>query len=292
MLRVFKQPLVQFLLGGFILYLLLLVSNPEGELDDSIIIVDDASLLTYLQFQDKAFDEAQARQILEGLDEEGRARLVEDYVRDEVMVREAFAMGLDQNDDVIRQRLIQKMDFLFQGFVDDAAVPSDADQQAYYEAHQDRYEQPAKATFTHVFFNSRNRERELAKADAEALRETLNAEQVPFEQAGRYGDRFFFLRNYVDRSEQLISDHFGPDMTKALFEAEPDGQWIGPFSSRFGEHLVMVRSIADARALSLEEAKDQLLEDIRIERRDEARRQAYEERAKNYTVEMPKQGSQ
>lgn len=289
MMRVFKQPLVQFLLGGFVLYLLLTFASPEEGPDDSVIVVDDPALLTFLQFQDKAFDEAQARQILDSLDADGRARLVDDYIRDEVMVREAFAMGLDQNDDVIRQRLIQKMDFLFQGFVDDAAVPSEQDQQSYFTANQDRYQQPAQATFTHVFFNSRNRERELARADAEALLGTLNADGVPFEDAGRYGDRFFFLRNYVDRSEQLITDHFGPEMAAELFAAEPDAKWIGPFSSRFGEHLVMLRSSTPARGLTFEEAKDRVLEDMRIERRDEARRTAYEERAGNYSVEIVRQ---
>ena len=290
MMRIFKQPLVQFLLGGFVLYLLLVFASPDEGPDDSIIVVDDGALLTYLQFQDKAFDESQARQILGTLDAEARARLIEEYVRNEVMVREAFAMGLDQNDDVIRQRLIQKMDFLFQGFVDDTAVPSEQDQQAYFAANQDQYQQPAQATFTHIFFNSRNRERELAKADAEALLETLNADQVPFEDAGRYGDRFFFLRNYVNRSEQLITDHFGPEMTAALFAAEPGATWVGPFSSRFGEHLVMVRSTSPARGLTFEEAQDQVLEGMRRERRDEARRKAYEERAENYSVEIIEQG--
>ena len=289
MMRVFKEPLVQFLLGGFILYLLLVFTGPEDDVDDSVIVVDDAALLTFLQFQDKAFDEAQALQILNSLDADGRARLVEDYVRDEVMVREAFAMGLDQNDDVIRQRLIQKMDFLFQGFVDDAAVPGEQEQQSYFATHQDRYQQPAKATFTHVFFNSRNRERELAKADAEALLATLNAEDVPFEDAGQYGDRFFFLRNYVDRSEQLITDHFGADMAAEILAAKPGTEWVGPFSSRFGEHLVMLRSSIPARGLTFEEANDRVLEDMRIERRDDARRQAYEDRAGNYSVEIVQQ---
>jgi hypothetical protein len=38
--------------------------------------------------------------------------LIDDYVREEVLSREAIALGLDRNDDIVRRRLIDKMEFL------------------------------------------------------------------------------------------------------------------------------------------------------------------------------------
>lgn len=283
-----RQPFVQFLLGGAFLYSALVLFGPDGGGDDPYRIeVDDAALLTYLQFQDKAFDETQARQLLAGLDAESRTRLVEEYVRDEIMVREAIALGLDQNDDVIRQRLIQKVDFVFQGFADEDTAPSDSELTAFYTQNRERYQTPAQATFTHVFFNARNRDRSAAQSAAEALLVELNAQNIPFEAAGAYGDRFFFLRNYVERSDQLIRDHFGTEMADRIFAATPDNKWIGPFSSQYGEHLVMLRNRSDARILSLEEVLTQVAEDLMRERRDEARIRAYTERAKKYSVQTP-----
>lgn len=284
MTSLLRQPLVQFLLGGAILFLLLLWVEPADEGGDTTIVVTEDALLTYLQFQDKAFDETQATQLLASLDAEAKQRLVEEFVRDEVMVREAIGLGLDQNDDVIRQRLIQKMDFLFQGFAGDAFTPSEAELAEYYSSNQDRYQLPAQATFTHIFFNVRDRTREIARSEASTLLADLNASQVPFEAAGRYGDRFFFLRNYVDRSRQLIEDHFGAEMTSEIFASSPDGGWTGPFSSRYGEHLVLLRARTPARALSLEEARESVLEDLLRDRQNAARRDALAERAKNYSV--------
>lgn len=292
MISLLRQPLVQFLLGGAILYVLLLLAEPGDTDDNRTILVTEEALLTYLQFQDKAFDEAQARQLFASLDPEAKERLVDDYVRDEVMVREAIELGLDQNDDVIRQRLVQKMDFLFQGFSEDIEVPDDEALAAYFSDNQERYQLPAQATFTHVFINIRDRDREAARLEAAALLEDLNGNQVPFEAAGRYGDRFFFLRNYVDRSRQLIEQHFGPEMTEEIFAASPGAVWLGPFSSPYGEHLVMLRSRADARALTLAEAHGSVTEDLMRERQNEARRAAYAERAKNYSVDVQLGGAQ
>lgn len=282
-----RQPLLQFLVGGLVLYVALAVASPDSEpqADDRVIIVDDASLLTFLQFQDKAFDEAQARAVLDGLDTDSRSRLIDEFVRDEIMVREALSLGLDENDDVIRQRLIQKMDFIFQGFEETNVALSPDEIEEYFEGHRDRYQQQAHATFTHVFVNARDRDRAAAKSEAQALLEQLNEQQVPLEEAGRYGDRFFFLRNYVDRSEQLIIDHFGAQMAAKLFSLDPSDQWVGPFSSQYGEHLVMLRNRVDARALTLDEVRQDVVDDLLRTRRDAARRKAYEERARRYSVE-------
>lgn len=286
MMQAFKQPLVQFLIGGFALFVLLSVVGTEPEEDGSNIVVTEPALLTFLQFQDKAFDEAQAKALFDALDDQARQRLVDEYVRDQVMVREAISLGLDDNDDVIRQRLIQKMDFLFQGFADSMAQPTEEEQRAFYEKFAGRYEQPAVATFTHVFFNARSRPDGQARIDAVSILAQLQNENVSFEDAGKFGDRFFFLRNYVERSEQLIEDHFGPNMTAEIFADDPVAGWFGPVTSKYGEHLVLLRARRAVRRLTFEEAQPQVLDDVLIERRNKVRRKAYEERAQNYSVDI------
>lgn len=281
-----RQPLVQFLIGGALFYFALAAFGPnENEGDNSyLVVVDDPALLLYLQYQDKAFDTAQASQLLSSLDEVGRAKLVAEYVRDEIMVREAISLGLDQNDDVIRQRLIQKIDFIFQGFGVEKDDVTTADIEAYYVANNSRYIQPQHATFTHIFFNGRDRGVEKARNDAFAILTELNGAQVSFEQAGRYGDRFFFLRNYIERSDRLIVDHFGPEMAEQIFSAEPGDKWIGPFQSKYGFHLVMMRGKQPAQTLPLESVADQVLADMERDRLDAARLAAYQHAADNYTV--------
>lgn len=281
-----RQPLVQFLIGGALFYIVLTAFGPnENEGDTSyLVVVDDSALLLYLQYQDKAFDDDQASLLLASLDEVGRARLVAEYVRDEIMVREAVSLGLDQNDDVIRQRLIQKMDFIFQGFGGEKQDITNVDIETYYAENSSRYVQPRQATFTHVFFNGRDRGVDAAKQDAQTTLAQLNQGQVSFEQAGKYGDRFFFLRNYIERSDRLISDHFGSEMADQVFSAEPTGSWIGPIQSKYGFHLVLMRGKQPAKTLPLEAVVDQVLADMERDRLDAARLEAYQRAADNYTV--------
>lgn len=286
MKSILKQPLLQFLLGGFALFVLLSLVEGEPEDDTRKIIVTEPALLTFLQFQDKAFDDAQARALLASLDVDAMQRLIDDYVRDEIMVREAMSLGLDQNDDVIRQRLIQKIDFLYQGFADQMPAPDEAAQKTFYTENAERYQQPAAASFTHVFFSDRSRPDGESARDAAELLGKLNANQTPFEEAGQYGDRFLFQRNYVERSAQLIEDHFGPEMQGKIFDATPSDTWIGPFTSKYGSHLVLVRSLLAARTLTFEEVQGQVLDDMRRKQRNDVRRQSYEARAQAYSVDI------
>ncbi len=286
MVQLFRQPLVQFLVGGALFYLALAAFGPSENKGDNayLIVVDDPALLIYLQYQDKAFDTKQARLLLSSLDAVGRAKLEAEYIRDEIMVREAISLGLDQNDDVIRQRLIQKTDFIFQGFGEEKGGLTNADIEAYYGANSDRYVQPAQATFTHIFFNARDCGLAEAKRDAEAALIQLNSEQVSFEQAGQHGDRFFFLRNYVERSDRLVTDHFGSEMMAHIFSTEPGSDWIGPFQSKYGFHLVMMRGKQPAQTLPLENVAAQVLADMERDRLDAARLAAYQRAAEHYTI--------
>ena len=53
--------------------------------------------------------------------------LIEDYIQEEIMYREAMAMGLDRDDAIIRRRLRQKMEFLSEDIAA-SIVPTDVDQ--------------------------------------------------------------------------------------------------------------------------------------------------------------------
>jgi len=270
--KIFKEPLVQFLIGGLFLYgALALFGGVEEENSPYVIPVNDQALLLYLQYQDKAFDTASARKTLDALDEKARTRLEEEYIRDEVMVREAVALGLDGNDEVIRRRLIQKMDFIVQGVIPADIAFEQADIEAHFKENIADYMIDAEATFTHIFFSNEKRGPEKAANDARQLLNQINQINLPFESAGDYGDRFYFLRNYVKRPKRLLSNHFGSEMIEGLLSQQPTNQWIGPFASKYGSHLVMLREFSPARAPGLSEVASLVIEDLRREKRDAVR---------------------
>lgn len=287
MSKFLKEPFVHFILGGAILYVALALFAPDdgGESDPLTIDVSEGRLLTYLQYQDKAFDSEQARRVLDSLDAQARQKLEIEYVRDEIMVREAMALGLDQNDDVIDQRLIQKLDFIFQGFAETDEAVTEAEVSAYFDANKQAYEQEAHATFTHVFFKTEGQSLESAEAQAAEVLRTLQANNVPFEGAGEYGERFYFLKNYVNRPKSMITSHLGEEAAEAILSTEAFDTWFGPVRSSYGVHLVFVRGVQPARIPEIAEVADQVRMDVLRERRDALRRQEFEKVAQKYTVQ-------
>ena len=74
-----------------------------------------------------------------GLSGEELERLVDDYVREDALHREAIALGVDKNDYIIKRRMIQSIEFITDGFVTAAVEISDDDVEAYLEANRDDY---------------------------------------------------------------------------------------------------------------------------------------------------------
>ena len=123
MSKLLKDPLVHFLLIGAALFA---VSAWRGE---SVSAGRDAIVVTAEQV-------AQARAaaaVLQGREPtpEELEALVEPTIRDEVMYREALALGLDVNDDEVRRRLIEKMSYLTQDLADPEPSSEEALRQFY-----------------------------------------------------------------------------------------------------------------------------------------------------------------
>ena len=71
-------------------------------------------------------------------------------------MREAMAAGLDRDDTVIRRRLRQKLEFLHEDAADTAA-PTDAELQAWLDAHADAFRTEPRVSFRQVFVSTDQR---------------------------------------------------------------------------------------------------------------------------------------
>ena len=239
--RIAREPLFQFLFVAVLLFGGERLINADDYANAQFqISIDDGTLVQFMQLRAKTFKLADAMAALKALSASERQLLIDDYARAEVLFREAMALNLDKNDQIIRRRLIQKMDYLAQGFYDESTPLTDADLQTYYEQHRQDYQKAAEATFTHVFISSERRSVNETKAQASTLQQELNRTETPFENAARYGERFLYNRNYVNRQDDEISSHFGSQFQEQLFALEPDERWQGPIQSNFGWHLVLL----------------------------------------------------
>ena len=288
MSRLLREPLVHFLVIGLGLFILFdLVAPDESGLDEKTIVVDRPALLTFLQFRSKAFNPEVAAARLDALSDTELEYLVKDYVREEALHREALALGMDQNDYVIKQRLIQSIQFITNGFVAAAVDVSDEEIAEYYEVNRDDYYVDPYVTFTHVYFSSDRHGADRARRLAESMLVELNDQQVPFSESTGYGDRFLYNVNYVERTEDFVASHFGRAMAAAVFELEPDDdRWYGPFESAYGHHLVMLTRRTDGLYPPLEDIVETVREDALRVKLDEQNERAVQAIVDTYEVRI------
>ncbi|NIW24501.1 MAG: hypothetical protein GWN29_08010 [Gammaproteobacteria bacterium] len=286
--RILSEPLLGFLAIGLGLFVLFefLATQREGP-DARVIVVDRAALLNFVQFRSRAFEPEFAATRLDSMSEGELDLLIEDFVREEALYREALALGMDGNDYIIKQRLIQKVEFINTGLVTAAVELSNTDIDAFFEANKDNYFVDPYVTFTHVFFdNERHGSEQAAQLAVDKLDE-LNSAQAQFSDAPRHGDRFLYHVNYVERDPVYVASHFGEAMTRSVFELDPDDSvWAGPFESPYGAHLVMLAEKTEGRYPGLFEVADIVRDDARREKINALSDEAIEAIVDTYDVRI------
>ncbi len=261
-----RQPLLHFLLIGLGLFGLYALTSRQTGADraSTTVRVDQDTLLTFMQYRAKAFNRDRFAAKLAGMSQEQVARMIDDYVREEVLYREALALQLDRDDYIIRRRLVQKLEFITKGFVNAASALGDEEVQRYFETHKDEYYVQPWITFTHVFFDTERRGRDQAQRLAQEKGIELRQASVPFTRAPGHGDRFLYHVNYVERTPDYVSSHVGSDMARRIFALQPsDKTWHGPFESPYGFHLVMVSARAEGRYPALSDINERVKADAR-----------------------------
>lgn len=184
---------------------------------------------------------------------------------EEVLYREALALGLDRGDPIVRRRLVQKLELMLQG---ESPEPDDATLQRHLDAHPERFRTAASVSFEHVFVDA-GRHPDL-DADCAALAPRLAAGEDP----ARLGDAFIDGTTFNALPLDRLRDRFGEDFARALADRPATASWSGPIRSRFGCHLVRVRAISPSSVPSLADVRGRVRGDWIEARRAESLREA------------------
>ena len=257
MAQVLKDPFVHFLVLGLGLFVLFALVSDDALTDARLIEVDEEALREFLQ------NRSGAAARLDTLSDAARERLIDDYVREEALYRQALALGMDKTDYVIKRRLVQSIEFITEDLANSVPAASVADLEEHFEANRERYAIEPSVTFTHVFFDAARHSAKRARELATTKLAELNRARVPFVQAPAHGDRFLYLVNYVERRPAFIASHFGEPMAQALFDLTPDGRtWVGPFESPYGQHVVLLIRKVEGRAPQFAEVAARVRDDV------------------------------
>jgi len=272
-----REPLVQFLLIGAALFLFFSWTGGSGGPDSSRIVIGPGQVEHLAVGFARTWRRPPTQQELKGL--------IDDYVREEMATREARTMGLDREDTVIRRRLRQKLEFLVEDAAE-AVPPTDAELQAWLDAHPESYHRDPQVAFRQVFL-SPDRRGDAVEADAKALLrrlETLGADA----DIDRIGDSIMLPGEFELAPVSVAARMFGNDFASRLAELET-GRWVGPVTSGYGLHLLFVRERIAGRAPELDDVRAAVARDLLTSRRKEQLETTYERLLERYDVviDMP-----
>jgi hypothetical protein len=211
-------------------------------------------------------------------------RLVESRVQEEVLYREALAMGLDKDDTIVRRRMAQKMQFLAED-VATAREPTTAELKSWFDHNSAKFAQPSRFGFRHLYF-SPDRRGARAREDAARALAQLGGQPEDAKLAASLGDQFMFQDYYRDRAPDFLGKEFGPQFVQAVEQLAP-GSWQGPIESGFGWHLIYLDTVIPGRIPAFEEVEPDVRTAWLGEQKALAWEKAYKEMRARYTVLLP-----
>src|SRR4051812_33556645 len=143
--KVIREPLFHFLLLGALIFFIAGRSRNIAARSGEKIVVTQSQIESMVVGFSRTWMRPPTQGELQGL--------VDDYVRDEVLYREAKTMGLDQEDVIVRRRMRQKFEFLAEDMAPKSGPPSDQELEAYLRQHAEKYSEESSFGFEHIYFS-------------------------------------------------------------------------------------------------------------------------------------------
>ena len=207
--------------------------------------------------------------------------LVDHYVREEILVREARRLGLDRGDVILRRRLAQKMEFLIRDRLSEPELSRQA-VETYFTQNSERYTRPKQVGFRHIYLGTGAQP---DRTEIDIIRRGLV--ETPDANAWRdQGQAFMLAREYAPRPQSAFLELFGADFAELLMQEDAPGDWWGPVRSSYGWHLVQTLVVQPERRLDLDEAFTAVAADLRAEHLEQSESEAFVEISQRYPVSI------
>ena len=265
--RILTEPFVHFLVIGAALFLFGERLEQQQQADRYAISVGSAELKRFASLWEKQYG---GQPSAAELDE-----LAENYIRQEVLYREALSLGLDKGDEVVKRRMVQKLEFLQQDLWT-AQEPPEAELHAYYRDHAERYQQPERVSFRQLYFSA-DQPGDARQRAAKALVELDWGKP-------QSGDRFPDNAEFTQQSRADVKRVFGNSPVAFFLFEQPPRRWAGPFQSGLGWHLVYVEDKTPATQAEFESVRLAVKNDWQQALRQRKNTEAFNTLKQRYTI--------
>jgi len=269
-----REPIVLFILIGSVLYLLqVLVFNTDLSARKQIIVTSDQ-----LKQLESGFINTWMRppthNELEGL--------IADHIRNEVFYREALAMGLEENDQVIRNRLRQKLELLMDNMAS-VNVPSEQMLEAFLQENADDFKKDYQVSFIQVFVNPE------LHSDPRIVAENLLDQLQDGASPEDLGDRTLMGYVFPEYSQTDVGRRFGTDFARQIMLVKSN-DWNGPLNSGLGLHLIRIDHFEEGALPELSQIRKSVEREWMAKQKSKIKAAAYEKLLEGYLVQIEEKG--
>jgi hypothetical protein len=271
MKKLIKEPFFHFILIGIALFFLYGLVNKRTDFKNKILIndFDINNIISTWEMQWKRPPTEKELQSLINL-----------KIKQEIFYQEALNMNLDHNDEIIKRRLAQKMQFLSNDIAS-LKEPTEEELKKYYKEHADKYLTPTSYSLYQITFSSDKR-KDNYKDALETLKQFPNA---AFDEMKNWGDTLPFSYFFAAINANELGLQLGSKFPEALQQLEIN-KWVGPVPSGFGFHLVYITKKKEPELPDFDSIKKDIVRDYEYDNQKDINNLIYKELKEKYTIEI------
>lgn len=270
---ILREPLLHFLLIGTALFFIYAQMNDSTIEDDKYIHITNADIERV--FQNWTNSRGRTPSDIE------KQKEIDNLVKEEILVREAIARGLNRDDSLIRRHLVKKMSYIFD---DNTLIPEPTDEQLqnYLSKNNSKFLEPATISFNQIVFTQNSSSAsDIDKKANNFLQRLKNSSSSKISTVG----------DLVDLSKKGISNTLGEEFSTQVFDM-PIKNWVGPVKSNYGLHLIYIHSRTQEQTPKLSKIKKEVAKEWQSEQRKRANDIFYKNLSKQYSIMIDKDSSQ
>jgi len=259
--KITSEPLVHFLLLGFLLYIYYSFTSINNQLQEKKNIKISSYELAQIKTDYKAEWGKDINEV--SLD----AYIIKKYY-EKLLLSEAYSLGLEQQDKVISQRLLKQMYFIMLNS-NELTEPTEDELHKYYMKHITDYSKVESLSFSHIFFENQKDKR------ISNILELVKIADINSTQATNFGDQFKFSNHINNISFNEVKIIYGNYFSLKLFKLQKN-LWNKAIESKFGSHLIYVTDKNISQAYPFDDVEDRVYEDYMSEMRERKKDEAYQ----------------
>ena len=226
-----------------------------SDIDENVIIVSNNNLKIF--YFNNLDPENPYNQDFNILNAKQIDQLKKDFIKREVLVREAKKLGLDRIDSIISARLAQLGQQALVGEIIDIDSVEISEVNNFFDTNKLQYIEPETISFSHIFFDTEESAKSYliklsVEPDSEKLKDMINTGGIVFP----------YQKNYSKKPYSFIVGHFGESGAKNIFSLQKNrNNWQGPIRSSLGYHLINVFNKTAMEQLALDDILSEVTRD-------------------------------